>query len=369
MYSINEIFRAFGPEYMASFGASMPNEHNKVIKAIIQCRTEACGMVVYKCNKCGVQHTSFRSCGNRHCPACQNHKTKQWVEGQMKRQLPGHHFMITFTVPEQLRRFIRSNQRTAYAAMFMASSQTLIKLTPDPKFIGGDLPGFFGVLHTWGRQLQYHPHIHYIVPGGAILKEDGSWHPSRKEIYLPVKAMSKIFRAKFCDEMKKAELLSQISPNVWKIDWNVNSQAIGSSKSSIKYLDNDRTLYFKVAISDHRIVKVKVEDRVVFIRYKKTGSERWRTMELDAMEFLRRFLQHVLPTGFMKVRYYGFLSPSSSISLDQIRELMETTYGIEAVELTVDSKTLPDIVCPTCGGILKYCYSVLPHQMVPQTPG
>lgn len=225
-------------------------------------------------------------------------------------------------------------------------------------------------MFNWGDNypdtggLQYHPHIHYIVPGGAILKEDGSWHPSRIDFYLPVKAMSKIFRAKFCDEMKKAGLLSQIPANVWKIDWNVNSQAVGSSNSSIKYL---APYIFKVAISDHRIVKV--EGRNVFIRYKKTSSERWRTMELDAMEFLRRFLQHVLPGGFMKVRYYGFLSPSSSISLDHIRELMEATYGIEAVEPTSDPKTLPDIICPKCGGMLKYCYSVLPHQMVLQKPG
>ncbi len=125
-------------------------------------REESLGFLIY------AQHISFRSCGNRHCPACQNHKIKQWVEGRMNRQLPGHHFMITFTVPEQLRQFIRSNQRAAYAALFAASSQTLKVLTPDPQYIGGDLPGFFGVLHTWGRQLQYHPHIHYILPGGAI---------------------------------------------------------------------------------------------------------------------------------------------------------------------------------------------------------
>jgi len=365
VYSINEIFRTFGPEYMASFEASMPNNHKKVIEAIIQCRTKACGLVVYECTKCGVQHISFRSCGNRHCPACQNHKTKQWVKVQMERQLPGHHFMITFTVPEQLRALIRSNQRVAYTAMFAASSQTLKKLTPDPRFMGGDLPGFFGVLHTWGRQLQYHPHIHYIVPGGAILKEDGSWHPSRIDFYLPVKAMSKIFRAKFCEEMKKAGLLSQIPASVWKIDWNVNSQAIGNSENSIKYL---APYVFKVAISDHRIVKV--EGRIVFFKYKKTGSERWRTMQLDAMEFIRRFLQHVLPTGFMKVRYYGFLNPSSSVELDHLRKLMETAYGINAVESISEQKTvIPPIICPECGGELKYSYSVLPYQMSPEDPG
>jgi hypothetical protein len=343
----------------------MPNEHKKVIEAIIQCRTRACGMVVYECTKCNAHHTTFRSCGNRHCPACQNHKTRLWVERQMKQQLPGHHFMITFTVPEQLRRFIRSNQRAAYAAMFKASSQALKKLTPDPKFIGGDLPGFFGVLHTWGRQLQYHPHIHYIVPGGAILKEDGSWHPSRVDFYLPVKALSKIFRAKFRHEMKKAQLLSKIPSCIWKIDWNVNSQAVGNSQNSIKYL---APYVFKVAISDHRIVKV--EGRDVFFKYKKTGSERWRTKKLDVMEFLRRFLQHVLPTGFMKIRYYGFLNPSSSIDLNQVRQLMESAYGIEAVKSSSDRETsISSIICQECGCELKYAYSVLPHQMIPADTG
>lgn len=359
MYSINEIFRTFGPEYMASFGTSMPNEHQKVLKAITECRTQACGMVVYECIECGMQHMSFRSCGNRHCPKCQNHKIKLWVQRQMKQQLPGHHFMITFTVPEELRRFIRSNQRVAYAALFMASSQTLKKLTPDPKFIGGDLPGFFGILHTWGRQLQYHPHIHYIVPGGAILKEDGSWHPSRVDFYLPVSAMSKIFRAKFRDEMKKAGFLSLIPVEVWKIDWNVNSQAIGNSETSIKYL---APYVFKVGISDHRIVSV--EGRDVFIRYKKTGSKRWRTMKLDAMEFLRRFLQHVLPTGFMKVRHYGLLSSSSSISLGHVRQLVKTACDINVVGSAPEPKMAPPIICPDCGGELKYCYSILAFQMM-----
>ncbi len=283
----------------------------------------------------------------------------------MNRQLPGHHFMITFTVPEQLRQFIRSNQRAAYAALFAASSQTLKALTPDPKYIGGDLPGFFGVLHTWGRQLQYHPHIHYIVSGGAISKEDGSWHPSRIDFYLPVRAMSKIFRAKFCEEMKKAGLLPQVPAAVWEMDWNVNCQAVGNSENSIKYL---APYVFKVAISDHRIIKV--EDRNVFFKYKKTGSERWRTMKLEAMEFLRRFLQHVLPTGFMKVWYYGFLSPSSSIDLDHIRQLMASAYGIKAAEVSPEPETaLHSLTCPACGGKLKYSHSVLPHQMIPGIPG
>src|SRR5512136_207964 len=129
----------------------MPKAHRKVIRAIIACRTEAYGMALYQCEKCGQILTVHRSCGNRHCPTCQHHKTRQWLEKQMERQLPGHHFMITFNVPEPLRRFIRGNQRAGYSAMFKASSETLRKLASNQKYMGGDLPGFFGVLHTWGR--------------------------------------------------------------------------------------------------------------------------------------------------------------------------------------------------------------------------
>jgi len=142
--------------------------------------------------------------------------------------------MVTFTVPGQLRRFMRGHQRTAYTALFAASSAALKKLAADEKHIGGDTPGFLGVLHTWGRQLEYHPHIHYIVPGGCFDKTDGYWHSSRVDFYLPVTALSKIFRAKFRDAMIKTGLFGQINPIVWKLDWNVNCQAVGSSEGSIE---------------------------------------------------------------------------------------------------------------------------------------
>lgn len=201
---MNEIFQAYAPEYIERFGDLMPSDHRKVIDAIINCRTQYCGTMIYQCEKCGKTHIVYRSCGNRHCPNCQHHKTHQWLTKQVDRQLPGHHFMITFTVPQQIRRFIRSHQRACYAAMFKASSETIKKLVLDEKYIGGDLPGFLGVLHTWGRQLAYHPHIHYVVPGGALAKKDDRWHPSRIDFYLPVKAMSKIFKAKFRDEKEQS---------------------------------------------------------------------------------------------------------------------------------------------------------------------
>jgi hypothetical protein len=148
MTAITEIFRTFSPEYIDRFGDSIPQEHRKAMAAIIDCRTEAAGIAVYECRDCREVYRVNQSCGNRHCPTCQNHKSREWLEKQMERQLPGHHFMITFTVPEDLRRIIRSNQRVGYSAMFTTSSDSIKKMAKDEKHIGGDLPGFYGILHT-----------------------------------------------------------------------------------------------------------------------------------------------------------------------------------------------------------------------------
>ncbi len=164
---------------------------------------------------------------------------------------------------------MRQNQRMAYAALFKTSSGAIKKLALDQNYIGADLPGFFGVLHTWGRTLQYHPHIHYIVPGGALSSTDGLWHPLRIDFYLPVKALSKIFKAKFRDAIKQAGLFDQIPSEVWQLNWNVNFQAVTSSEASLEYL---APYVFKVAISNSRILKV--EDRTVLIRYRKPHTSR-----------------------------------------------------------------------------------------------
>ena len=272
--------------------------------------------------------------------------------------------MITFTVPQNLRRFIRSHQRVCYSAMFAASSQTIKKLATDQKHIGGDMPGFFGVLHTWGRQMPYHPHIHYIVPGGALSRTDGKWHCSRIDFFLPVKAMSKIFKAKFRDIMKKSKLYPQIPSDVWNQKWVVNCQAIGTGEQSIKYL---APYVFKVAISNSRIVKI--EDRKVFFRYRKNKSNRWRTMVLNVMEFIRRFLQHVLPTGFMKVRYYGFLHPVSSVPLEKIVALIELAFGFEIVTPKTVLEPPEPMTCTSCGGILVFRALLLPCKIVSADSG
>lgn len=358
MTSIREIFTTFGPEYLQRYATQMPKTHRKVIDAVIACRTEACGIAFYQCDRCAEPSQFFRSCGNRHCPTCQYSKSQQWLHTQIQRQLPGHHFLITFTVPEPLRSFMRQNQRVGYSALFKASSEAIKKLATDPKHIGADLPGFFGVLHTWGRTLQYHPHIHYIVSGGAVRSADGSWHPSRIDFFLPVKALSVIFRAKFRDLIEQAKLFDQIPNAVWQIAWNVNCQAVGSSQATLKYL---APYVFKVAISNSRIVGV--QDRTVLIRYRKSHSQRSRILALDVMEFIRRFLQHVLPTGFMKIRYYGFMNPNCKIALDRIRGLIELSYGF-VLDLPLPEVDPPHrSSCPTCGGLLKF-RSVLPPTKV-----
>lgn len=364
MSAIKEIFDTYGPEYLDHYGATMPAQHKKVIEAISNCRTSACGVVLYQCEQCGEPHLVYRSCGNRHCPNCQHHKSQKWLEKQSRRQLPGHHFMITFTVPHTLRRFLRSNQRVAYAAMFKASSEAIKKLAADEKYVGGELPGFFGVLHTWGRQLHYHPHIHYVVPGGAISTQKLKWQPSRIDFFVPIRALAKIFRAKFRDEMDRAGLLSAIPPELWQTDWNVNCQPVGACEHSLRYL---APYVFKVAISDRRIVKV--ENRTVFFRYKKPHSQRWRTIALEVMEFIRRFLQHVLPAGFMKIRYYGFMNPNSSVSVDEIKTLIELASGFTLATPEVEIKPMPVMTCALCGATLRYRYMLLPWASWFERPG
>jgi len=351
--TINEILKEYAPEYIERFGDLMPFEHRKVIDAIINCRTQYCGTMIWQCERCGQTHVVYRSCGNRHCPHCQHHKGHQWLIKQIEQQLPGHHFMITFTVPQQIRQFIRSHQRACYAALFKASSESIKKLAADEHSVGGDLPGFFGVLHTWGRQLAYHPHIHYVVPGGALSKKDNRWHPSRIDFYLPVKALSKIFKAKFRDEMRKSNLDSDIPEEVWNQEWVVNSQAVGTGAHSIAYL---APYVFKVAISNSRILKG--EDRKVFFTYQKPHSNRWRIMALDVMEFIRRFLQHVLPTGFMKVRSYGFLGSGSSVPLEKISALIELSFGFAITKHNITIKPFHPPLCTQCGGRLTCVFSI-----------
>lgn len=296
---------------------------------------------------------------NRHCPQCQYHKSRQWLETQLEKSLPVKHTMLTFTVPSSIRSFCRANQQAVYAAMFKSSSGAIKTLVKDPRFVGTDLPGFTGVLHTWGRMLPYHPHIHFIVPAGGISKDRKKWLAARNYFYLPVRALSKIYRAKFKAEMEKLGLISQIEPSVWTTDWIVNCQAIGNPEASLKYL---APYIFRVAISDNRIVAVK--DRQVTFSYRKTGSRRLRKTTLDVMDFISRFLQHVLPTGFMKVRHYGFMNGSCAIKISKIRLMIVACFKditmLLSDEVQRSPEKTPGPYCSGCGGRLVYLFSFIP---------
>lgn len=350
MGALQKLFTAHGTDYLQQFGETMPPMHQKVMAAMVACRTPQAGTLLCGCAACGAAHLLPRSCGNRHCPTCQGRKAFQWLARQLERALPTHHFMLTFTVPESLRAFLRSNQRIGYEALFAASAGAIRALAREPRFNLGDQPGFFSVLHTWGRTLTYHPHIHYVVPGGALCTADRQWHAASPGFFLPVHALSTIYRAKFRDAIERAGLLADIPDTVWKIAWNVNCQPVGDAANTLSYLAR---YVFKVAISESRILGV--DEGQVRFAYTKPGGSRRRTMVLAVAEFIRRFLQHVLPSGFMKVRHYGFLSPSFGVPFEEVRARVEMAHAFAAkpVNTDIDAPAPKPMVCSHCGGALK----------------
>lgn len=359
MTTVRDVFTAYGPAYLNAFGNRVPAKHRKVIHAIAHCRTPLLGSILCRCEDCGKTFEIYKSCGNRHCPTCQGEKANLWLERRLDQLLPVNHFMITFTVPAVFRDFLRSHQLFAYTTLFKASSQTLKRLGSESTYFEGDTPGFFGVLHTWGRQMQYHPHIHYIVPGGAFSSKDHSWHSSSQAFYLPVRIMSKIVKSLFFKAMNRANLLHLIPEDAWKQDWNVNSRAVGNGVRSVRYLS---AYVFRTAISDSRILKIEHDQ--VYFRYTDTKSGTGKIMPLSAFEFIRRFLQHVLPKGFMKIRYYGFLHPSSNIPLDLAITLLEAWSGLRSRNVQVDTTHSSGPFCPDCSGPVRLLYFIPPRAIV-----
>ena len=357
--TVRDIFLTHGAAYLDAFGTRMPHHHRKVMRAIIECRTEASGTIVCACEDCANTYRIFRSCGNRHCPTCQGEKALTWFNARMDQVLPVHHFMITCTVPSAFRDFFRSHQRFAYSALFQATSATIAALASEPTWFSGDTPGFFGVLHTWGRQMHYHPHIHYIVPGGAFSSADHSWHSSPKAFYLPVRILSAKIKSRFFKLMRNADLLHLIPREAWKKAWNVNSQPVGDGARSIRYLSS---YVFRTAISNHRIITMNNND-VVF-RYTDTKSGENKTLSLTPFEFIRRFLQHVLPSGFMKIRYYGFMHPSTSIPVKLAVALLEALRSARPPKReSLGPSAIP--CCERCSGIVRFVRFIPPKDPLP----
>ncbi len=337
MVELAEIFRRYGPAYRAKFGDRLLPSHRHVMWAIEHCRTEALGGHLYHCPDCDQHVYQYHSCRNRHCPKCQTENAQHWLEQQRDLLLPVPYFMLTFTLPAPLRSVARSHQTLMYDLLFRTSASATQHLATDPRFIGGQL-GMVGVLQTWGRTLTYHPHVHYLIPAGGLAHDGQTWRPAREDFLIPVKALSGIFRARFRDALRLTEIFDLVPATVWEQAWVVHCQAVGNGETAFKYL---APYIFRVAISNSRILKAE-NDQVTF-RYRASDTDRARVCTLAVEEFIHRFLQHVLPKGFVKVRYYGFLSAGQRAQLTTIRQQLEP---IVAGSCSVPAPCATDLPAP-----------------------
>lgn len=351
MSELAEVFGQYGAEYRAKYEQRLPVSHKVALSAIEQCRTEHLGGHVYSCEACQLKEYSYHSCGNRHCPKCQKQAGQRWLERQQQLLLPTPYFMVTFTLPEQLRQLARRHQKVVYHLLFQTAAAALQELAQDRRFVGGQI-GLVGVLHTWGRDLSYHPHVHFLVPGGGLSADGHQWLASRPTFLVHVKPLSKLFRAKFRAGLQKAGLLTEVPHQLWGDEWVVHSQAVGNGQAAVKYL---APYIFRVAISNNRIVRV-AEGRVTF-RYTPSGRKKSKVCTLPAEEFIRRFLQHVLPKGFVKVRYYGLFAASQRHRLTQARGLLEAQSAPEQQLATEPEPSpfedKPAKMCPQCGQLMR----------------
>ena len=359
---ISEIFRENKKEYLQKFGKRIPTNHFKTIDAIINCRTSVMGGDVYYCETCMKYHYSYHSCKNRHCPKCGNEDSEKWLEKQMRKLLPVNYFLVTFTIPEELRFVCRSNQKLFYSILFKASSEALKILLNDPKYAGGK-SGFTGVLHTWTRQLHYHPHVHYIVHGGAFDVQRNRWNKANSKFLVPVKALSKIYRAKFRDilKMKNRQIFDSIPNQIWySKEFVSNSLSVGKGDKALKYLSN---YVYRVAISNNRIIKY--ENRKVTFRYKPSGSNHYKYQTVKAIEFMRRFLQHVLPAGFQKIRYYGFQSSAGKNLFEKVQDCFDVKTNKIILPQKAEFQKREKNICPHCKSKMKHISSILRKQRAP----
>ena len=361
-----DIFREYGPAYLRKFGERIPPRHQSVMEKIIACRTEVLGGKVFRCKPCNQERYSYHSCQDRHCPKCGNDQATEWLKMQSALLLPVTYFMFTFTLPDTLNVIARINQAFIYSLYFQTAAQALQKLARDPKFVGGQL-GFFGVLQTWARDLAYHPHLHFIIAGGGLCKEGSQWLAACTDFLVPVKALSKIFRAKFREALKKKpELFALVPPETWQKPWVVHGEPVGSGERAIKYL---APYIFRVAISNRRLIKL--ENGHVTFQFRESSTKQLKAKTLPAEEFIRRFLQHVLPYRFIKVRYYGFLSARQRKRLEKVKELLHVTPVVtETAGATADqAPEEPEhhlMRCPKCGGVMEFVSDIAPKQ--PRSP-
>ncbi len=339
------IVREFGPDYFAQHGERMLPSHYRAMRDLVACRTEVFGGHLAQCDQCGHQHYSYHSCRNRSCPQCHTGDSARWLEKRQAELLPTSYFHVVFTIPDTLQEIVWRHQKLMYAALFKASAAALLSLSADQRYVGGNI-GILSVLHTWTRKLGRHAHIHCLITGGG-LTDEGHWLDARKKYLFPVTALSPLFRAKFMSLARKALPEERFPESVWQKDWVVYCKpAIQGSKKLLDYLGR---YIHRIAITNRSILAIH-KGQVTF-KYKDSKDNLWKKCTLPGDEFLRRFLQHVLPKRFHKVRYYGLLSPRNRSRLRQLQLTMtakelETTSPAKPTPTDNETEELP--LCPLC---------------------
>lgn len=363
-----DVFGSLDLDSLEESGIALSATQRRVLRDITQCRTAALGGHLEQCDQCGHQQIAYNSCRNRHCPKCQAAARAGWLDERAADVLPVEYYHVVFTLPDQLSLLALQNKRAIYGLLFKTASETLLEIAADPKHLGARI-GFLAVLHTWGQTLQHHPHLHCVVPGGGLSPDHSKWVSCRKGFFLPVKVLSRLFRRKFVcglrqifddGKLRCAGQLSHLGQKVRferlldelsRIEWVVYAKPpFGGPEQVLKYLAR---YTHRVAISNHRLLEFK-DGRVTFSYKDYSADNLTKTMTLDTVEFTRRFLLHVLPSGFVRIRHYGFLANRYRRErLDLCRRLLAAASAQAGVSDTTKSESEPEIqkeamICPEC---------------------
>jgi hypothetical protein len=366
--SVAEVIRSCVDEFLNKYGAGLTAEQRRALEDLTACRTAVLGGHVLKCPECGHRQIAYNSCRNRHCPTCQATSAARWLEARAADLLPVPYFHLVFTLPSVLNPVALSNPRVVYHLLLQTAAQTILQVAANPERLGAQT-GLLAVLHTWGQNLQFHPHVHCVVPGGGLSADRSQWVGSRSDYFLPVAVLSRVFRGKFLAALRAAHAagrlrlpgghapagaaLDQLVQAALRTEWVVYAKRpFGGAEVVLKYLAR---YTHRVAISNARLVDL--EEGVVHFRYKDYAhGNRQRVMRLSAVEFVRRLLLHILPRGFVRIRHYGLLSNRQRHEdLVLCRRLLtaETAHDPEPAELTTVSEALPAVTstrsCPRCG--------------------
>jgi hypothetical protein len=369
---VADIFRGHGPTWRQANAGHVSLEQLKVMSAIENCRTAALGGHVARCENCSHTLIAYNSCRNRHCPKCQGEAANQWRAEREAELLPVPYFHVLFTLPARIADIAYQNKAIIYDLLFKASAETLMTIAADPEHLGARI-GLLSVLHTWGSALTHHPHVHMIVPGGGIALDGSRWVPCRPTFFLPVRVLSRLFRRLFLEKLLTAHRAGELQffgkhaaltdapafaaylAPLRNTEWVVDSRPpFGGPKQVLRYLAR---YTHRAAISNRRLIAL--DDKTVTFKWKNyriDGPERYKLMTLAISEFIRRFLIHVLPAGFHRIRYYGLLaSGKRAHNIARARELLAIPMlpieAIKAVSTTkVDEPQTPKHPCPCCGG-------------------